>query len=114
MLNEKRYALYYHGGQAVFKVLDAMSAATDVGKTTLIINAQLEASGNKWYYMTATSAAGLTPITFNSAITVGNWTQLTANATEITPTASHIIARIVEVDGSNKPIAFADVPLNIG
>ena len=114
VLNEKRYALYYHGGQSVFKVLDAMSAATDTGKTTLIINAQKDASTDKWYYMTATSAAGLTAITYGSAITVGNWTELTANATEITPTASHIIARIVEVDSANKPIAFADVPLNIG
>jgi len=114
VLNEKRYALYYHGGQSVFKVLDAMSAATDTGKTTLIINAQKEASANKWYYMTATSAAGLTSITFGSAITTGNWTELTANATEITPTASHIVARIVEVDSADKPIAFADVPLNIG
>ena len=94
--------------------VDAMSAATDTGKTTLIINAQLDAPTNKWYYMTATSAAGLTAITYGTAITTGNWTQLTANATEITPTANHVIARIVEVDSANKPIAFADVPLNIG
>jgi len=114
VLNEKRRALYYHGGQSVFKALDVMTAATDTGKTTILINGVKEASANKWYYMTATSAAGLTAITYGSAITTGNWTELTANATEITPTASHTVARVVEVDSSDYPIAFCDTLLNIG
>ena len=120
VLNEKRNALYYHGGQSVFKHLEAMTAATDVGKTTLIVNGVLGATGNKWYYMTATAASGLTAITYGSAITVGNWTEMKdasnnpINHVEITPTASHTVARIVEVDSSNYPVAFADVLLNIG
>ena len=112
--------MYYHGGQSLFKVLDANSAATDTGKTTLYINGVMSANGAKWYYMTATTAAGLTSITFNSAITTGNWTEMKdasnnpINHVEITPTSGHKFARIVEVDSASKPIAYADVPLNIG
>ena len=104
----------------MFKVLDAMSAATDIGKTTLIVNGVLGATGNKWYYMTAAAASGLTAITFGSAITVGNWTEMKdasnnpINHVEITPTSGHLYARIVEVDSASKPIGFADIPLNIG
>ena len=114
VLNEKRRALYYHGGQSVFKALDVMTAATDTGKTTILINGVLEASGNKWYYDTAQTAAGLISLTYGSAITTGNWTQLTANATEITPTAGDTVVRVVEVDSSNYPVAFCDALLNIG
>ena len=114
VLNEKRRGIYYHGGQAVFKAMDVMTAATAVGKTTILINGVLEAATDKWYYVTGATAADLTAIEFNAAITVGNWTQLTANATEITPTSGHTVARVVEVDSDNKPIAFADVLLNIG
>lgn len=120
VLNEKRHAVYYHGGQSVFKVMDAMSAATNVGKTTLIVNGQLDATGNKWYYMTAAAASGLTAITYGTAITVANWTEMKdasnnpINHVEITPTSGHTVARIVEVDSASKPVAFADVILNIG
>ena len=118
VLNEKRYGVYYHGGQSLFKVLDANSAATAAGKTTLYINSKLE--GAKWYYDTATSAAGLESITFGSAITTANWTEMKdasnnpINHVEFQPTASHVIARVIEVDSNSYPIAFADVPLNIG
>ena len=120
VLNEKRYALYYHGGQSVFKVLDVLSAATDVGKTTLIVNGVLGATGNKWYYDTAATAASLEGITYGSAITTGNWTEMKdasnnpINHVEFQPTATHIYARVIEVDSSSYPLAYADIPLNIG
>lgn len=120
VLNEKRHALYYHGGQTVFKTMDAMTAATAVGKTTLIVNGQLNATGNKWYYMTAAAASGLTAITYGTAITTSGWTEMKdasnnpINYMEITPTVGHTVARIVEVDSSDMPVAFADVILNIG
>jgi len=114
VLNEKRRALYYHGGQSVFKALDVMTAATDTGKTTIIINGVKEASGNKWYYDTAQTAAGLIGLTYGTAITYGNWTELTANATEITPTSGDTVVRVVEVDSSYYPKAYADAILNIG
>ena len=120
VLNEKRYGVYYHGGQSLFKVLDAMSAATAAGKTTLQINGVMNPTGAKWYYQTAATPAGLTAITFGSAITTSAWTEMKdasnnpINHVEITPTATHTVARIIEVDSASKPIAYADVPLNIG
>ena len=97
-----------------------MTAATGVGKTTLLVNGMLNAATNKWYYVTAEKAADLTAITYDQAITVGDWTEMKdasnkpINFVEITPTAGHTIARIVEVNSANKPVAFADVLLSIG
>jgi hypothetical protein len=119
VLNEKRNALYYHGGQSVFKTLDAMTAATAAGKSTLIINGVLGASGNKWYYDLATTAAGLESITYGIAITAANWTEMKdasnnpINYVEVTA-SSNTVARIIETDSSGYPLAFADVILNVG
>ena len=112
VLNEKADAIYYHGGQSVIKGLQVITAPSSSGKCTLVVNGVKE--GSKWYYMTATSAAGLTALTYNSAITTGNWTELTTNGAEITPTASHTHIRVVDVDGSNKPLAFGDALINVG
>lgn len=114
VLNEKANAIYYHGGQSNLKALNIVTAATDVAKSTIIINGQKEASANKWYYVTAAAASGLTAVTFGTAITVANWTELTANTTEITPTSGHTAVRVVEVDSASKPIASGDAILNIG
>ena len=120
VLNEKRYGVYYHGGQSLFKVLDANSAATDTGKTTIYINTPMDANGAKWYYDTEATVGDLEGITFGSAINTSNWTEMKdasnnpINHVEITPTATHIYARVIEVDSNSKPIAYADIPLNIG
>ena len=36
------------------------------------------------------------------------------NGGEITPASGDTVARVVEVDGANKPIAMGDAVLNIG
>lgn len=113
VLNEKADAIYAHGGQAMLKDLPVVTAATDTGKTTIVVNAVLP-TGHKWYYDTATTVAGLIGVTYGSAITTGNWTQLTANGTEITPTAGDLYIRVVDVDASNYPIAVGDALINIG
>lgn len=70
--------------------------------------------GAKRYYVTAAAASGLTAVTYGTAITVGNWTELTSNGLEITPTAGHKFVRVVEVDSNDKPIAMGDSKLYIG
>ena len=112
ILNEKISAVYFHGGQSALKVLPVITAATDIGKSTIVVNAVQE--GAKWYYMTAATVAGLTAVTAGSAITTSAWTELTANGTEITPTAGHKYIRVVSVDASNKPIAVGDALINVG
>lgn len=103
----------------MFKTLDAMSAATAAGKSTLIINGVLGASGNKWYYDLAADAASLEGITYGSAITAVNWTEMKdasnnpINHVEVTA-STNTVARIIETDSSGYPLAFADVILNIG
>lgn len=112
VLNEKAQAVYYHGGQSKLKTLNVITAATDTGKSTIVVNAVLE--GAKWYYQTASTLAGLTAVTAGTAITTNAWTQLTANGLEITPTSGHKYIRVVDVDASDKPLAVGDAILNIG
>ena len=120
VLNEKRDGVYYHGGQSLFKVLDAHSAATDTGKTTIYINGELGATGNKWYYQTKAANGSFDTLTYGSAITAANWTEMKdasnnpINHVEITPTATHVKARVIETDASGYPLAFDDIVLNIG
>jgi hypothetical protein len=114
VLNEKADAIYFHGGQQVIKDLTVVTAATDTGKSTIVINGVKENPANKWYYDTATTVAGLIAVTYNTAITTASWTELTANGLEITPTAGDKYIRVVEVDASDKPVAVGDALLNIG
>ena len=114
MLNEKTDAIWYHGGQAMIKDMQVVTAATDTGKSTIVVNAVKANASNKWYYDTATTIAGLIGVTYDTAITYGNWTELTANGFEITPTVGDKYIRVVEVDTSYKPVAVGDALLNIG
>ena len=70
--------------------------------------------GAKRYYVTAADAASLTAVTYGTAITVGNWTELTANGLEITPTSGHTWVKVVEVDSNNKPIAEGTSKIYVG
>lgn len=114
VLDNKAKALYYIGSQPVLKTLNVTTASSmTTGKSKIIVEPGA-LDGAKRYYMTATTAAGLTAVTYNSAITTGNWTELTSNGLEITPTAGHKFVRVVEVDSSDKPIAVGDSKLYIG
>ena len=119
VFNNKATAIYYHGGQSVIKPMNIETAATDISKTTIIIHTPKEATANKWYYVTAASHAALPTLTFGTAITPGTspWdtaVQLTANATEITPTSGHKRVLVVEVDSANKPVSSAEALINVG
>lgn len=112
--------MYYHGGQSVLRTLDVMTAASAASKTTILVNGKLP-TGNKFYYDTGANLAAVESVTYGTPITTANWTgylkDSSNNATtfqEITPTAGHKVARVVEVDSSNYPLAIADVLLNIG
>ena len=119
MLNEKTDAIYAHGGQAMLKDLPVVTAATDTGKSTIVVNAVKQDSTNKWYYVTASTVAGLTSVAYNTGITVGNWTELTANGSEISATDGYyirVIETFVDTNDSNavKPIAVGDALINAG
>lgn len=113
VLNEKAKAIYYHGSQPVLKVLNVTTVGGETGKSAVIVEpAALE--GAKRYVQTKASAAQLTAVTYGTAITPSAWTELTVNGGEVTPANGDTVARVVEVDASNKPIAVGDAVLNIG
>lgn len=110
--DEKEDAIYYQSGAADVRDLAVLTAATAAGKTTLQVNAELE--GSKRYYMTAATRKALTEVTYGTAISTAAWTELTGNGVELTPTSGHKFVRVVEVDGSSKPLAVGDARINIG
>ena len=112
MLNEKADAIYYHGAQPVLKNLIVTTVATDTGKSTVQVTAELE--GTQRYYACAADSSTLPGVTFGTAITVSNWTAMTGAAEEITPATGDTLVRVVEVNGSGEPIACGDAILNIG
>lgn len=114
VLNEKVDAIYYHGGQGGLKNLVVGTGAAANKKSTLVVVNEREAGTNELYYMTATDATGLTAVTAGSAITPGDWTQVSGNSATFTPTTGHTMIRVVEVDASNMPVATGDAKLNIG
>ena len=111
VLNEKADAVYYHGSQPVLKTLNVLTAATNAGKSTIVVPAEVE--GVERYYKTAATVDALPAVEHGTAITPGDWTQLTGASVEITP-AGALYVRVVEVDAANKPIAVGTTNLNIG
>ena len=116
VLNEKAKAVYYHGGQAALKMLPVLTAAYGTGTYAIIVNAVQE--GAKWYYDAAATVAALEPVTAGTAITVANWTEVTANPFDnsgsgITASTNKFV-RVVCVDASNYPISVGDAIINVG
>ena len=121
VLDEKSDGVYHHGGQAILKNLNFMTAATAAGKSTLIINARKEVSTNGWLYLTKATMADLPTPVYNTAIGITTSTspwygaaQVTSNEMEITPTSGHKAVVVVEVNSSMKPVSFNKKKLNVG
>lgn len=111
VLNEKAKAIYYHGGQSIIKALNIVTAATAVGKSTIVINGVPEAPTNTYKYFTAANTGALTAVTFGTAVSGGT---AVTNGAEIVPTSGHTVIRVVEIDANSKPVAMGDAILNIG
>ena len=114
VLDEKRDAIYYHGGQEGLKNLVVGTGASAAKKTTLVVISEKELSTNELYYMTATDVSGLTEVKYGEAVSTGSWTKLDGNGLQFTPATGHTVVRVVEVDASANPIAVGDAKLNIG
>ena len=97
----------------MLKVLNVTTVGGESGKSAVLVEpAALE--GAKRYVQTKASAAQLTAVTYGTAITTSAWTELTVNGGEVTPASGDTVARVVEVDAANKPIAVGDAVLNVG
>lgn len=124
VLNEKADAIYYHGGQSAIKDLVVVTAATDTGKSTIVVNGQKENSTNLWYYNTAANIASFpaTPV-YDTAIAYSDstkWKALSANGAELTASSDFMTAtdkyiQVVEVDATAyKPVAVGTALINVG
>ena len=116
VLNNKAKAIYYHGSQAVLKILNVMTAPGSTATKSQVIfePGQHDTLGVKWYGKSAATAAALPTVTYGTAITTSAWTEITANGAEFTATAGDKFIRVIEVDSANKPIAMGDSVLNLG
>ena len=121
VLDEKADGIYYHGGQPVLKNLPFITSATNIGKTSIIMNCEKEKSTNKWFYITAEDHASLPDVVYGTSIDVSTqssgWygaVELTEMETEITPPEGHTRIKVVEVLRSMKPVGVSERKLNIG
>lgn len=120
VLNEKANAVYMHGGQSLFKALNVQTTPQSATKFNLLVNTVMDAKGTKWYYQAKTAASGFDALTFGSAITTGNFTEMKdtsnnpINHVEGITASTNKVVRVVEVDSENKPIAYGDTVINLG
>jgi hypothetical protein len=111
ILNNKANGIFYIGNSGVLRTLNVVTApSVTVGKTRVIVSPEAD-SGNTWYYKTGTT---ITDVVFGTAITTSGWTKLDASGVEITPTSSHTLIQVVEVDSESKPVGHGIARLNIG
>ena len=114
ILNEKANAVYYHGSQPVLKLLNVTTAATDTGKTTILVEPGApESASTAYYYQLAANAAALDSVAYGSALTSANWTSLSANGLEVSVSTNTVVA-VVEADASYYPIAYGTAIINKG
>lgn len=111
ILNNKANGIFYIGNSGVLRTLNVVTApSVTVGKTRVIVSPEAD-SGNTWYYKTGTT---ITDVAFGTAITTSGWTKMDASGVEITPTSSHTLIQVVEVDSESKPVGHGIARLNIG
>ena len=114
VLNEKRNAIFYHGSQAILGMLDVRTAATDVGKTTIMVNGELP-DGYEFSYYTGTAIPSVSYEDVVQGGTTSGWSALTTNPLEITPTDGHTVVTVVMADTTaHKVYAIGSAIINIG
>lgn len=114
VLNEKRNAIFYQGSQAVLGMLDVRTFASDVGKTSIMVNGSVP-SGYELSYYTGTSVPAVTYEQVIQGGTTTGWTAMTTNPVEITPTSGHTMVTVIMADTTNhKTYAVGSAIINIG
>lgn len=112
VLNEKRMAIFYQGSQAVLGMLDVRTFASDVGKTSIMVNGELPSGHSFAYIETNDVATDLASVAYGQ--TVSGTTALTTNPLEITPTAGKTDVIVVELDANSKAVAVGVALINVG
>lgn len=105
-------AIFYQGSQAVLGMLDVRTFASDVGKTSIMVNGELPTGHSYAYMETNDVATDLAGVTYGQ--TVSGTTALTTNPLEITPTSGMTDVIVVELDASSKAVAVGVALINVG
>jgi hypothetical protein len=113
VLNEKRNAIYYHGSQAVMSVLDVRTAATDIGKSTIMVNDVVDMATYELWYKTGTE---VTAVAYGTELGASSgWTKMTSNFEEITPASDHTVVQVgMALASDHKAQSVGSAVLNIG
>lgn len=111
LLDSHKDCIWYCGGQTGLVDLPVSLSPNGTNKVAVVVNRLPEAAGNKRYIDCASTQAGLPSVTEGSAITTSDWTEITSSNFTHTYTSGDLFARIVEVDGSSKPVAVVTVAL---
>ena len=110
VLNEKRNAIFCQGSQAILGMLDARTFASDVGKTSIMVNGELP-SGHSYKYKLGTAPE---TVAYDDVLTTG-WTALTTNPLEVTPGSTDTVVTVAEANTSdNKAKAVGSAIVNLG
>ena len=119
VFNEKRDAIYYHGGQSGLKDLPLVVTPNGIGTVRLVINSLLSADTNTRYYITAATKSALPTVTYNTAIDLTSEAWKTAAKVEdtsyatVSVTTGHTYMLVVELDANNKPVAVGTKLINV-
>lgn len=113
VLNEKRNAVYYIGGQQVLGSLDVRTAATDTNKTTIYVNNTIASGHSLSYYLGTAPAA----VSYGDTViggTTSGWTALSTNPLEVGSLSTNTMVTVAETDSSNYVVAVGNAIINKG
>ena len=114
VLNEKRMAIFYQGAQQILGMLDVRTFASDTGKTSIMVNSELP-TGYEFSYYTGSSIPSVTYEQVINGGTTSNWSAMSTNPLEITPTAGHTVVTVVMADTTaHKVYAVGSALINLG
>lgn len=112
VLNEKINAVYVHGGQGGMKSLNVMSYPSAPGAARLFVNGAMEGAAR--FYTLGATVASLPAVDSETEVGGSGWIEMNGDVVQISNALGKKFVRVVEVDGSNVPIAVGTCVLNLG
>ena len=107
-------AIFYQGSQAILGMLDVRTFASDVGKTSIMVNGELPTGYELSYYEGTSIPAVTYEQVINGGTTTG-WAKMATNPVEITPTSGNTTVTVVMADTTaHKVYAVGSALINVG
>lgn len=100
VLEEKADAIWYHGDQAVLRVLNVTAAKTGDGEAAILINPGMPENGCTWYYKLGTAAQN---VAYDAD--VSGWSVLSGSGA-VVQTGSNSVITVVEAGSDKKAKAM--------